>query len=235
MLTRGGDKQRAKSPVQNGKQKRKSFLHFKTNFCLTHCGLSVSGVFNLGYNEWSRVLPLVVQTGAEDGVQTLSEGISEGVEMQSGLHIIKRNLAFFIIQEDSQFTGWRLQHQRQATRCQSLHLPGLQPQAPVSPLRTQLYLTLASGRSAGHTERPGSLSSCVHLPVVSARAEALPAQDEEGGAEALRALWVGALPIFVFHLATIIGHNQVPLGCAGVQNDLTWTRPVQRMRNYKKL
>lgn len=150
--------------------------------------LSVSAVFNRGYNESRRVLAVLDQTGAEDRVQTLSEAGDEGVEMQTRLHIVERNLSSFIIQEDSHFTELGLQHQRQAGRRQNLHLPVLQPQAPVPPFGTQLDLALAAGRGAGHAERPGRLAPHVHLPVVSPRAEALSAQDEEGGAETLRAL-----------------------------------------------
>lgn len=84
--------------------------------------ISVSGVFDMGYNDGSRVLPLLVETGAEDGVQALGEGVAEGVEVQTRFDIKERNLTFLIIQENSQFSGWRLQHQRQTTRCQSLHL-----------------------------------------------------------------------------------------------------------------
>lgn len=87
--------------------------------------MSVSGGFDLGYNNGSRVLTLLVETGAEDGVQALGEGVTEGVEVQTRFYIIERNVTFLIIQENSQFSGWRLQHQRQTTRCQSLHLPVL--------------------------------------------------------------------------------------------------------------
>lgn len=107
--------------------------------------LSVSDVFDRGYNERGRVLPLYVETGAEDGVQTLVESIDEGVEMQTRLHVVERNLASFVIQEDSQFAWLGLQHERQTGRRQSLHLSVLQPQTPELPLRTQLDLTFAAG------------------------------------------------------------------------------------------
>lgn len=106
------------------KKKKENYLHFAPNVLhlrdvikvepvLTHQAfdwLSVSGVFNRGYNERRRVFPVLGETGAEDWVQTLTKGIGEGVEMQTRLHVIERNMASFIIQEDSHFTGLRRQH-----------------------------------------------------------------------------------------------------------------------------
>jgi len=173
-------------------------------------------VFNRAYHERRRVLPLLGEAGAEDRVQTLVEGIHERVEMQTRLHVVEANLAPFVIQEDSHFTGLGRQQQREAGRSQSLHLPVLQPQAPEPPLGTQLDLPLASGRGAGHAERPGRLAPHVHLPVVAPGGEAFSTQDEEGGAEALGTLGVGGLTLFVSHLAAVFGNSQVPLGCGRV-------------------
>lgn len=68
----------------------------------------------MSYSKRSRVLPLLVEAGAEDWIQALIKGVSEGVEMQTCLHVIEGNLASFIIQKDSHFTGLGLQHERQA-------------------------------------------------------------------------------------------------------------------------
>ena len=183
---------------------------------------SLSGVFDRGYNERSGVIPVLDETGAEDRVEALVERMGEGVEVQTDLHVVEGDLASFVIQEDSHFGGLRLQHERHASRRQGLHLPALQPQAPVSPLRAQLDLTLAAGRAACNAERPGHLAARVHLPVVAPRAQTLSAQDEEGRAEALGTLRVGGLALFVPHLATVFGHDQVPLGRCGIQYHLTW-------------
>lgn len=59
----------------------------------------------MGYGEWGIILPLLGETGAEDGVQVLTEAIDKTVDMQTSLHIIERNLASFVIQKDSYFTG----------------------------------------------------------------------------------------------------------------------------------
>lgn len=141
--------------------------------------------------------------------------------MQTGIYIVERNLASIIIQEDSYFTGRGWQHERQAERCKGLHLPVFQPKAPVPPLRAQPDVTLAMAGRAGDTKRPGSLASQIHLPVVSSGADSLSAQDEQSRTEAVGTLRVQALALLVLHLVTIIGHNQIPLGCGAIQNNFT--------------
>lgn len=108
----------------------------------------VSRVLDRSDDEGSRILPLLVETGAEDGVQVLLEVVCERVEMLAGLDIVEGNVARLIIQEDSDFTGQRWQRERQARGVQGLDLAALQPQAPEAGLRTQLDLALAPGRAA---------------------------------------------------------------------------------------
>lgn len=179
------------------------------------------GVFDVCYYNRCRVFPVLTQTGAEDGVQALVERIVEGVKMQKRLRVVKRDLTSFIIQVDPDLGGLGRQHQGESGRGQSFDLSVFQPQAPVPALGTQLDLAFATGRGAGHAQGPGGLPAQVHLPVVAARAETLPAQDEQGGAEALGALWVGCLMLFKLHLAAVIRHHQVLLGCGWVQEDFT--------------
>lgn len=181
-------------------------------------------MFNRGYDERGVIFPLLGEAGAEDRVQVLTEAVGKGVEVNASLHVVERNAASVVIQEDPNFAGLGRQRQSQAGARQSLHLPALQPQAPEAAVRAQLDLTLALSRAVGHAERPGRLARHVHLPVVSPGADALPAQDEEGRAEAPRSLRIGGLALFKPHLLTVIGHGQVPLGCGRVQNHLSWTR-----------
>lgn len=179
-------------------------------------------MFNVGYDERRVVLALLREARAKDRVQALAEVINKCIEVQPCLHVIEGNLTCIVIQEDSDLTRKGLHHQRQAGRGQSFHLPVFQPQAPEAALGTQLDLALPAGRSAGHAERPGRLASHVHLPVVSPGADALSPQDEEGWAEPIRTLRVGRLALFVSHLPTVIGHDQVSLGRGRIQNHLAW-------------
>lgn len=179
-------------------------------------------------DEGSRILPLLVETWTEDGVQVLLEVVCEGVEMLAGLDVVEGNVARLVIQEDSHLAGWRRQRERQARRVQGFDLAALQPQAPEAGLGTQLDLALAPGRAAAQAQGPGRLAARVHLPVVAAGAQSLAAQDEEGRVEALGPLRLGALALFISDLATVVGHGQVPLGRGRVEDHLTWTRTENR-------
>lgn len=163
----------------------------------------------------------MVETWAEDGVQVLLEAVCEGVEMLAGLDVVEGNVARLIIEEDSDFTGWRRQRERQTRRVQGLDLAALQPQAPEAGLRTQLDLAFAPGRAAAQAQGPGRLATRVHLPVVAAGAQSLTTQDKEGRVEALGPLGLGALALFIPDLAAVVGHGQVPLGRGWVENHLT--------------
>ncbi|TNN40681.1 hypothetical protein EYF80_049150 [Liparis tanakae] len=179
-----------------------------------------TGVFHGRDDERRGVLPVLLETRAEHREQALGEGVREAVEVQPGLHVVERDLAALVIQEHAHFAGRRRQRQREAERRQRLDLAVLQPQAPVAALGAQLDLALAAGRGGGHAQRPRRLAPQVHLPVVAPGAQALAAQDEEGGAKALGPLRVDGLALFVPHLAAVLGHGQVLLGRGRVQDHL---------------
>lgn len=58
-------------------------------------------------DERGRVLSLLIETGAEDGVQTLIKGILKCEEVRVRLDVVERHLAAFVVEKDPDLLGVR--------------------------------------------------------------------------------------------------------------------------------
>jgi hypothetical protein len=87
-------------------------------------------MFHSTDDERGHVLSILVETGTEYRIQTLTESIHEREEVRARLDVIEQQLATFIVKEDANLLGVRGQLEGLSSGCQSLDLPTLQPQAP---------------------------------------------------------------------------------------------------------
>lgn len=196
---------------------------------------AISAVFDGGDDQCSRVLSVLVDARAEDGVDTLSESVAKCVEMRMCLHIIEGHLSSFIVQKDAQLLRQCGEMERNSVSSEGFHFSTFQPQTPEATLWTETDLSFASCRPPGHSYGPGCLMSYVHLPVVSSRGNTLARQDKQRWAKAPRSVGMrGAFALlFIVYLPAVLGNTKITLSCGRIQDNLTYDENQNHVEHQK--
>lgn len=157
-------------------------------------------------------------------VKLLCKLLIVGVKVWAFVHVVERQLALFVVQEQPDFPGCHRLRQLDGRNRQSLQVCApVQTEAQVSCLRVEGAEALSPRWCFSHAEPPVALAH-LHLPVVAPTGVARRAHSTPPAVKALPVLCDFLSLQTTAHALPVTGGDQVCVGWILVQGHILWRR-----------
>lgn len=165
----------------------------------------------------------IQEAEVEVRVQSLSEGLPEGVEVGHALCIVKGHQAPLVVQVHPDPGQWLLQGQDSWRRCAG-HVPNTirEGESPEAVGWEGLDYSFSGNRLPGDPHRPHRAAVDLDLPVVSAVSEALTCEQRQGGVEPVGVVLHGVVEGLVADAGEGGAQAEPRVGGTGVKRNGCW-------------
>lgn len=159
-----------------------------------------------------------MKAGLKEGAKRAGERVGESKDVGSVGHVVERDDAGLVVQEDAHAARGRPQAEgRLRGRERFVLVPVTLSHKPVPICGRGGDLPLPAHRLAAHPQDPLGLVPHVHLPVVTAIHEVLGAQDADDEIKSLGVVGHRLLSVPELHTPAVLRQDEFGVRCVGVQ------------------
>ena len=152
----------------------------------------------------------------EEGPQGPREGrLRKGIQERPIIGTVEGQVSSLVVQKDAHAPGWVSERGKSSLR--GVVVASQEHQDPEAVASKQLALLLAVGVLSADTQGPAGPLPNLHLPVVAARGQGLPAQHTRPRVEPLGAVGQGLPQVPTPHAPPVLGQHQLRVGCVRIQ------------------